>query len=99
MQAIPEVASSAHNDTTQQILSMEGLVWALDEILNESDIENTPEVRWKPVLHQPEKLETNGEGQTCGLLHSGQCPRQQTCGILLVPNCVRLQPPPAPLVL
>ena len=37
MQAIPEVASSAHNDTTQQILSMEGLVWALDEILNESD--------------------------------------------------------------
>lgn len=50
MQAIPEVASSAHNDTTQQILSMEGLVWALDEILNESDIENTPEVRWNAIF-------------------------------------------------
>lgn len=50
MQAIPEAVSSAHNDTTQQILSVEGLVWSLDEILNESDIANMPEVRWNAIF-------------------------------------------------
>lgn len=50
MQPIPETVSSTHNDTTQQILSAEGLLWALDEILNESDIENTPEARWNAIF-------------------------------------------------
>lgn len=50
MQMIPDTVSRAHSDTDAQLQTMEGLVFALDEIIAECEGPNTPDPRSSAIF-------------------------------------------------